>query len=323
MRRVWWVALLLAGQAQAAALIMPREGWTSWEVPAVEGTRNWCCFHWNRNEAEPAVCDLDNDQGGFGSSARDDTVASMRVLAKFTSGKVEKLRTVGPACAVKSDTPIRDLGRVAADDSAQWLAAEMPATVSASGKLGNNFLASLAVHRGNVARDALGRIAKSGADVKQRKEALFWLAQARGAEGFDMVLPFLFEDAEPKVREHAAFAITQSKARNAAPHLIRQATTDANARVRSQAWFWLSQSRAQETEAAIGAALKKESDRHVREQAIFALSQLPAERGAKALAAVIADASLPREDRKKAIFWMGQIRSDFAVEYLDRLLAAK
>jgi len=108
--------------------------------------------------------------------------------------------------------------------------------------------------------------------------------------------------------------------RGSAAGMIRLATSDADPRMRSQAWFWLSQVSAEQTESAIGAALKTEGDRHVREQAIFALSQLPPERAGKALAAVIENPALAREDRKQALFWMGQIDSDFAVSYLDKLL---
>jgi len=125
-------------------------------------------------------------------------------------------------------------------------------------------------------------------------------------------------DADKRLLDDILAAL--SVHRGSAPTMIRLATTDANPRLRAQAWFWLSQVSAPQMEAAIKAALQTERDRHVREQAIFALSQLPAERAAKALAALIEDPSLPREDRKHALFWMGQIDSDFAVSYLDKLL---
>jgi HEAT repeat protein len=111
--------------------------------------------------------------------------------------------------------------------------------------------------------------------------------------------------------------------RGSVPAVIRLATADTNPRVRAQAWFWLSQGGAAQTEPAIAAALRSETSRHVREQAIFALSQLPVERAARALAGVASDASLPREDRKHAIFWMGQVDSPIATAYLDRLLGGK
>ena len=105
--------------------------------------------------------------------------------------------------------------------------------------------------------------------------------------------------------------------------LIRAATSDRDTKVRSQSWFWLAQSKATETESAIRTALPKETELRVREQAVFALSQLPPDRAAPALVAVAEDKSLAREERKRAIFWLGQMKSDQAVTYLDKILSAK
>jgi HEAT repeat protein len=54
----------------------------------------------------------------------------------------------------------------------------------------------------------------------------------------------------------------------------------------------------------------------------FAVSQLPADRASRALIALAEDKSLPRHYRKQAIFWLGQMKSDAAVLYLDKLLSA-
>jgi HEAT repeat protein len=253
-RAVLAAALVACSGASVADLAVPTEGWASWEVPAADGAPNWCCIRWKRNLATHTACDLDAKNGSFGNSDRDDTADTMRVYARFAAGKLERLRTFGSACEVTTQTPVRDLGRVRAEESARWLSSQLPRDGK---RFIDDALASLSAHRGSV------------------------------------------------------------------PTLTRLASTDANPRIRSQAWFWLAQVRAPETESAIAATLKNETDRHVREQAIFALSQLPGERGAKALAAIASDTSLPREDRKHAIFWMGQSDSPFATAYLDRLLGGK
>ena len=244
--------LLASATASIAALPIPNDGWTSWEVEAADNAPNWCCFQWKGGPAKRVGCDLDGRNGGYGNSGRDDTTLVVRVYARLAAGKLDKVRALGPACEVSTETPVRDLGKIPSDESARWLAAQLPGSQK---RILDDALAALSLHRGQ------------------------------------------------------------------APALIRIATTDANPRARSQAWFWLSQAGAIETESAIAAALKKEPDRHVREQAIFALSQLHGERAAKALAAVASDVSLTREDRKHAIFWMGQVDSPEAVNYLDRLLA--
>jgi hypothetical protein len=244
-------ALLYAGAANAA-LPLPQDGWASWDVAVPGGTENRCCFNWKRHqEAKRVACELDGRDNGFGSLSGDERIDAIRVYARFTGGRLEKLRALGPACAVNTATPVRSLGIVASSESAQWLASQVPAV---NERLAEDALASLAAHRG------------------------------------------------------------------ASSPIIQAATTDKRSKVRSQAWFWLSQTAAPETEAAIMAALKAETDRHVREQAVFALSQLPADRAARALIAVASDRTLSREDRKQAVFWMGEVKSDVALDYLDSLL---
>jgi HEAT repeat protein len=76
-----------------------------------------------------------------------------------------------------------------------------------------------------------------------------------------------------------------------------------------------------EAERVIGEAIRKDPDGDVREEAVFALSQLPDERATRALIAAAEDQSLPREQRKRAVFWLSQSRSDAAMAYLDRMLA--
>ena len=76
-----------------------------------------------------------------------------------------------------------------------------------------------------------------------------------------------------------------------------------------------------EAEGAIAAALRRETDGGVREQAIFALSQLPDERATRALIRVAEDKSLPREERKRAVFWLSQSDSSAAQSYLEEVLA--
>ncbi|MBL8525793.1 MAG: HEAT repeat domain-containing protein [Betaproteobacteria bacterium] len=327
-------ALLFAAAAtaagQCAALDLPRDGWVSWQVPAVDGAPAWCCFGDWRDTDQKGICQLDEKDYGYGNRGRDDSATAVRIYARFEAGTLKKLRALDNACPVNAASTIKPLENISADDSARWIAKlVVPRTTekrSAENRLNGDALAALAMHRGNVARDSLTNIARKDASIENRKDALFWATQVRGVEGIDIVSPSLFDDPEAKVREHAAFALSQSQkktARSVAPLLIRAATTDRETKVRSQSWFWLAQSKAPETESAIRAALPKETESRVREQAVFALSQLPPDRAAPALVAIAEDRSLVREERKRAIFWLGQMKSDQAVTYLDKILSAK
>jgi HEAT repeat protein len=319
-------SMVLGPQALAAELKLPADGWSSWEVAAVEDAPAFCC--WNNGHSARGgswtSCRLDASDGGFGSRD-DETTDTVRIYARTVGGKVDRLRALSASCPVETATAMHDLGAVAEDDSARWLIDLGKQAGPGSGKghrIGDNVLAALAVHRGNFARDALAGMARSDSRKEIRKQAVFWLAQVRGVEGAQITSSVMFNDQDPGVRKHAAFALGQSKSPGVAADLIRLGNTDQVGDVRAQAWFWLAQSGAPEAESAIGAALRKDSDDKVRERAIFALAQLPDDRGTKALIAAAEDRSLPREQRKRAVFWLTQSDSDAAQAYLDRVLTA-
>jgi HEAT repeat protein len=318
------VSFALPPHAFSAELTLPRDGWASWQVPAVEDAPDWCCFnHWKDRTATRQPCRLDSKHDSYGG--RDgETTDSIRVYARLVAGKIDRLRALSATCPVQTDTEVQDLGTVSVDDSARSLAAlvkrgELDAKTRA--RIADDALAALAIHRGAVARDALVRIARHDTRDENRKHAVFWLAHLRGREGAAIATSIMFGDADADIREHAAFAVSQSTSPHAATDLIRLATTDPVAKVRSHAWFSLSQTKSSATEGAIDAALRKEADSSVREQAIFALSQLPDERATRALIKVAEDKSLAREERKRAVFWLSQSESSTAQTYLEEMLA--
>jgi HEAT repeats len=320
--------------AASAGLSMPRDGWVSWQVPAVADAPSWCCFgDWRKGNpnAEKETCQLDGADHGYGTNSangRSETTDSIRVYARFDGGKLAKLRAFAASCAVKANSVITSLENVSVEASAKWLVDFVKANVAIQPSnprprtRSSDVMAALAMHQGNMARDALTDFARNDLRVEHRKEAMFWLTQVRGEEGALIVAPLMFSDADAAAREHAAFAIAQTKSPLAVANLIRQGNSDRDAQVRAQAWFWLSQTKASEAESAIRAALQTEKESHVRDQAVFALSQLPPDRASRALIALAEDKLLPRHDRKQAIFWLGQMKSDAAVLYLDKLLSA-
>lgn len=314
--------LALVAQACAAELMLPRDGWSSWQVPAVDNAPAWCCLSWDNraDKVSPMGCQLDRKHGenaGFGNYD-DKTTDAARVYVRMVGGKVDRLQAFAAACPVEAATPIRGIENVVPDDSARWLI-DLVKGGKLDEDLTENALAALAMHRGKLASDALAGMARDPRKLI-RKKTVFWLAQLRGAEGADIATSVMFNDQDPDLREHAAFALSQTDSPHAAANLIRLGNTDTDDHVRAQAWFWLAQTGAAEAETAIGAALRKDADPDVREEAVFALSQLPDERASPALIAVAEDRSLSRELRKQAVFWLGESRSDVAQAYLAKVL---
>ncbi len=308
-------ALVLTTHADSAELAFPKDGWAGWQVEAVEDAPAFCCWSdWGEPVDDTTTCKLDGDRQGFGTRDHAKTDA-VRVYARFANGKLERLRTLAASCPVETKTPIQKLDGISTDDSARWLTGLLMRD-----DLNQDVLASLAMHRGDVALAPLKETARGDASAEKRQHAIFWLAMARGTVGADIVTDAMFNDKAPDVRKHAAFALTQSKSSRVAADLTRLGNIDADGDVRAQAWFWLAHTGAPSAEETIRAALKKEQDDHVREQTVFALSQLPDERATRALIAVAEDRSLPHEQRKRAVFWLAQSESRGAQTYLDKVL---
>lgn len=318
--------------ARAAEGFPPaKQGWVSWDTQAVQQAPAWCCFsEYSQGAAQPARCDLDGKFSGFGSrdGARSDTV---RIYARMKDGQIDRLRAYAPGCEVQAAGGVQHLGEQPSKDSAGLLArllkksatgdvAGQDRGASRSDDLYRNALAALALHRDSSALDVLASEAHGQPNFKLRKEAVFWIGQTRGEPGLAVLKPILQGDADAQMREHAGFAVAQSRLPQAVPLLVQQGETDRSPKVRSQAWFWLAQTKSDEAERAILKAVQKETDRSVRHQAIFALSQLPGERAVKALADVAENRALDRDDRKQAVFWLGQSKSPEALAYLEKTL---
>jgi hypothetical protein len=309
------VTLALAPQARSAELPLPKDGWASWQVDAVENAEAWCCWdHWESGDAKAKACSLDDDDHSFSTHDHTSTDTA-RVYARFANGKLQRLRTLAAGCPVETRTPIQKLDGITTDDSARWLIG-----LSHGNDFEHEVLASLAMHRGGVAFDALRTMAATDPRHDYRKQAVFWLALMRGQPGADIATSTMFNDKDPDLRKHGAFATTLSKSPRVAADLIKLGDSDADGDVRAQAWFWLAHTGAPNAEQAISGALRKDPDGHVQEQAVFALSRLPDERATRALIAVAEDRSLAREQRKRAVFWLAQSKSPDAQAYLEKVL---
>jgi hypothetical protein len=311
----------LAGNAAFAALDnITDDGWHTWRVAAAEAAPNWCCFIWNGGNVQTRSCNLDSRHINYGSADADAAgVGEMQLYALIADGHVTMLRTLSPQCHVTSRSVITDLGLVAGNESVTWLEQH----IAPHTKVSTHALAAISVHAGSAPLDLLVDVARGDDNFDNRKNAIFWMAEVRGADAESQIEDFMFNDSNPDFREHAAFSLSQSEAPGKVDALIRLGNTDANSDVRSQAWFWLAQTGAADSEAEIQKAIRREQDGEVREQAIFALSQLPDERATDALIDVIEDRRLSNADRKHALFWLAQLDSDPALAYLGRLLGSR
>ncbi len=240
----------LVPKVVAAELTLPRDGWSSWEVAAVDAAPDWCCWSstWSRGTTSAKPCRLDSDRDNYGNRDHQTTDA-VRIYARTASGKVDRLRVFSASCPVEAATPIKDLGSIAEDTSARWLIGHVKQN-------GDDGVPALAMHRGDVARDGLAAIARTDARAETRKAALFWLAQMGAPEAESAIVASIRKEPDDEVREQAIFALSQLPDERAPRALIAVVEDRSLSREeRRQALFWLAQSESAAAQAYLDRVL--------------------------------------------------------------------
>jgi hypothetical protein len=239
-RSLFASAVIVAGlvaPTSAAAPTLPRDGWASWDVPAIDKAPAWCCFGWDGHDSPPGTCKLDGHTGGFGSRDHE-TTNTLTVYARSSDGTVDRLQVLSASCRVETKTPIQELEGVSSDDSAHWLLAQVQ-----THRLTEDAMAGLAMHRGDFPRDSLIRIGAADASAELRAKAWFWLAMTGGPGAEAPITAAIRKDPDDHVREQAVFALSQLPDERAIPALIAIAEDRTLAREqRKRAVFWLTQS---------------------------------------------------------------------------------
>jgi hypothetical protein len=293
--------------------------WVSWTVPVIEGHGYSCC--WNR-ELKPSLCRLETKNQSWGSSGEDlRQEPYLNVLVRLQDGKVERVRSVSPSC------PLNAGGRrfvwvegVKPEESVRFLAELVRSAPGKGSNVDEEGLDALAFHRNSGALEALSEFATSDRYRRDlREHALFWLGEARGRAGYEVVMRVLRADKDDDIREKALFALSESPVPEAGEVLVRTARSDRSPGVRSQAMFWLSQIDHPQAPATILEAVAKDADSDVREQAVFALSQLPDGKGVPLLIRLGRE-SKDREVRKQALFWLTESDDPEAMKFLEKML---
>ena len=317
--------LLLPLGATAADLgrtVVASDGWSRWDVPKLAAAGDACCYHIGRGGVDRVGCDLDERSWSISTGHGGDTLKlspsdRLSVYVHAKGGKVDKIRAYAATCPVNSRGSIRELSGISPADSAAWLAGE--ARRKAGSDDDDAALLALAYHADAAAETALQQLAAPGQPRPQRETALFWIGQARGQAGVDIVERVARNDADSEMRRHALFVLSQAEEFDTYPKLLASAREDRVGEVRSHAMFWMAQMEDPRAGNDLLALLGQEQDGEVREQAVFALSQLPKGAGDQALIGVLRG-SYPREVKQKALFWLGQSGSDEAIAFLDKML---
>ena len=316
--------ILLAGNAIAAEgelsrRIAQQEGWVGYHVPMVADDGTPCCFEWHGKSATHGACELEGRNWNISISEEPGAPKSdtLNVYLRVAHGQIEKVRAFGDSCALKDAGRVHWLDDVSTTDSVALLARS--AAAATAEETADAELTALALHADVSATPALAQLAESTHPQKLREQALFWLGQARGTAGAQIVEHAATTDPDPDYRAHAVFALSRSHGTDAYATILRIAQSDAADHVREQALFWMAQMEDARAQKDILAAIEKDRSAQVREQAVFALSQLKDAQADAALLALVRG-NYPRKVKEQALFWLGQSGSNEALKFLDEVL---
>ena len=304
--------------------------WLGYAVSEVKGQRSICCSDYgNGSEGGCAACSLEDRRSAVSINSSDEKtgkvrlegVSEMAVMYRAENGKIGKIRIFSLGCAADAGgLNVLWLEGVGASESVKVLERFVNgASGEGHDSLGKSALTALALDDDPSADPAMESFVSPNRPEWLRREAAFWLGEARGAEGLRALEKMAKDDPSPHVREQVAFALSVSAEPGALSEMIRMAREDPDGHVRGQALFWLAETAGKKAESAISGAIEYDPDTEVKKKAVFALSQMPQDEGVPKLIEVATTNRNP-EVRKQAMFWLGQSNDPRALAFFEKVL---
>jgi len=301
--------------------------WIGYAVRAVPGEHQMCCYSSFEDGAGNRCCrgcGLEQARSGVTISNAPGPVSLespgyIFVLFRIEQNAVDRIRTFSADCELDGGgLPIHWLTAVPAADSIALLSGFATET-GAEHRRNEPAIAAIALHADPAADEALEKFVAPGQPDSLREKATFWLGNARGHRGFEVLRRLVTQDSSDRVREKAVFGLNVSKEPDAVAVMIQVAKNDRSAHVRGQALFWLAHKAGEKAAIAITEAIENDPDTDVKKRAVFALQQLPPDEGVPLLIQV-ARANKNPAVRKQAMFWLGQSNDPRAVRFFEEVL---
>jgi hypothetical protein len=303
--------------------------WIAYAVPRIAGDRQMCCENYNgsRGNSGCGTCRLEGGDHGFNINSNDGAVKlegpqNIVVLFRAENKRVMKIRAVSEECSLDAGgLPLVWLTGVKPAESVALLSGYVRgAELEERDGVNHEALAAIAMHADPAADGALESFIQPQQPESLRRQAAFWLGEARGKTGLTVLQKMAKSDPSSEVRAHVAFALSVSHEPAALDEMIRMAKEDESSHVRGQALFWLAQKAGHKAVGTITSAIENDPDTDVKKKAVFALSQLPKDEGVPKLI-MVAETNLNPAVRKQAMFWLGQSNDPRALAFFEKVLA--
>jgi HEAT repeats len=321
----------LDGTMREIAAKSSERKWVGYSVPEIAGERTICCGNYNNGSGmNCGTCNLEKEHADSGTTfSGNKTVVleggqTLTVLFRIEGKEVTQIRTASANCTLDvGELTFIWLNGAKAAESVALLEGYVKAN-NFEGRghhdVGHGALAAIAMQADAAADRALESFVAPTQPEELRRQAAFWLGEARGKVGLSALQRMAKNDPSPDVRAHVTFALSVSREDGALDEMIRMAHEDGSAHVRGQALFWLGQKAGQKAVSTITGAIDNDPDTDVKKKAVFALSQLPKDEGVPKLIAV-AQTNRNPEVRKQAMFWLGQSNDPRALQFFEQVLS--
>ncbi len=306
--------------------------WLGYTVPEVAGDHSVCCSNGDWHGDNCGVCRLEHGEHDVNIMRNDGDSTVMlegsreiAILFRAENHQITKIRVASTDCTLDAGgLPFLWLTNVKPAESVHLLAAfvlkERSDFRDSDDRHGHQALGAIALHADDSAEAALESFVRPDSAEELRKQAAFWLGEARGKAGLAALQKMAHSDPSTDVRAHVTFALSVSREPGAIDEMIRMANDDESAHVRGQALFWLAQKAGKKEAAAITDAIENDPDTEVKKKAVFALSQMPKGEGVPKLIEVAQNNRNPVV-RKQAMFWLGQSNDPRALAFFEKVLS--
>jgi len=296
--------------------------WIAYTVPS-DADYEVCCGNggdWSEWSGNCGTCRLSDDSNSFTNRHERGPGQTTPIIVAFESraGAIDRIKIFSTGCSIASGgQSITWLDVVGPADSVAYLKS-LVATDNA-GRLSKRAISAIALHADASALTALQDLTTARYTDEIRGDAVFWLAETHGHEGFLVAKQMVHSDASIRLKDKAIFALRQSEDPAAVDELIDVARHDESSQVRRKALFWLSQRAGAKAAAALRDAVENDPEESVKTQAVFAISQLPNDQSIPLLVQ-LARTHHSLAVRKKAVFWLGQKDDPRALEAIADML---
>jgi hypothetical protein len=314
--------------------------WLGYAVPEVASDREVCCNNggnsWNSGDC--GICRLESKEygvnmtshgersGNAGGIVKLEGPRNIFVLLRAENRHVMRIRLLSEDCLVDGGgLEVTWLTNVNPAESVAMLrefvrGEELQEHGHDERRVSDGALTAIALHADESADRALEAFVQAEQREELRKQAAFWLGEARGKAGLVALQKMAKNDPNADVRAHVTFALSVSRERGAVDEMIRMAKDDESGHVRGQALFWLAQKAGKKAVGSITEAIERDPDTEVKKKAVFALSQLPKDEGVPKLIEVAQNNHNPAV-RKQAMFWLGQSNDPRALAFFEKVLS--